>query len=144
MFKRSTEEFVEKATKKNGDKYDYSKVEYVGSITKVCIICPIHGDFWQCPNSHLQGAGCPKCGGVYHRTTADFIEQAKTVHSVKYNYSKVKYVNQMTKVCIVCPEHGDFWQIPRNHYRGNNCPDCATHHFRKLKPQQEPTLFEVL
>lgn len=44
-----------------GDRYDYSKVEYVNAKTKVCIICPEHGEFWQTPNGHLNGKGCPKC-----------------------------------------------------------------------------------
>ena len=53
--------FIEKAKKIHGDKYDYSKVEYINSHTKVCIICPEHGEFWQTPNNHLHGYGCPKC-----------------------------------------------------------------------------------
>lgn len=45
-----------------GDKYDYSKVEYVNCDTKVCIICPIHGEFWQTPYNHInRKCGCPKC-----------------------------------------------------------------------------------
>ena len=53
--------FIEKAKKIHGDKYDYSKVKYVNIHTKVCIICPIHGEFWQVPNYHLSGCGCPQC-----------------------------------------------------------------------------------
>ena len=45
----------------HGDKYDYSKVEYVNNHTKVCIICPKHGEFWQRPILHMNGYGCPKC-----------------------------------------------------------------------------------
>lgn len=60
--KLTTEEFIEKARKIHGNKYDYSKVVYVNSQTKVCIICPIHGEFWQRPNDHLNGYGCNKCG----------------------------------------------------------------------------------
>ena len=41
-----------------------------------------------------------------------FIERAKKVHGDKYDYSKVEYVNTHTKVCIICPEHGEFWQLP--------------------------------
>ena len=37
------------------------------------------------------------------------IEKAKRVHGDKYDYSKVEYVNTATKVCIICPEHGEFW-----------------------------------
>lgn len=35
-----TENFINKAKQIHGDKYDYSKVEYVNNHTKVCIICP--------------------------------------------------------------------------------------------------------
>lgn len=61
MKKLTTEEFIEKARKVHVDKYDYSKVEYVNNLTKVCIICPKHGEFWQTPNNHLSGKGCPIC-----------------------------------------------------------------------------------
>ena len=57
----SREEWVLRAREKHGYRYDYSKVEYVNSRTKVCIICPEHGEFWQTAGSHLQGIGCPKC-----------------------------------------------------------------------------------
>ena len=60
--KLSLEEFIEKAKEIHGDKYDYSKVEYINTKTKVCIICPEHGEFWQTPGSHLNGSGCPECG----------------------------------------------------------------------------------
>ena len=58
----TTAEFITRAKEKHGDKYDYSKVEYINSRTKVCIICPEHGEFWQSANDHLQGKGCSKCG----------------------------------------------------------------------------------
>lgn len=38
-------DFINKAREKHGNKYDYSKVEYTDIKTKVCIICPIHGEF---------------------------------------------------------------------------------------------------
>ena len=46
---RNTEQFIEKATKLHNEKYDYSKVEYKNTKTKICIICPIHSEFWQKP-----------------------------------------------------------------------------------------------
>lgn len=61
--KTKTEIFIEKARKIHGDKYDYSKAEYINARTKTCIICPKHGEFWQSPDSHNnQKRGCPKCG----------------------------------------------------------------------------------
>lgn len=59
--KLTTEIFIERARKVHGDKYDYSKVEYVDVKTKVCIICPIHGEFWQRYSHHTEGRGCSKC-----------------------------------------------------------------------------------
>lgn len=58
----NTYEFIRRANLKHNNKYDYSKVKFVNSQTKVCIICPEHGEFWQQANNHLQGNGCPKCG----------------------------------------------------------------------------------
>ena len=53
------ESFIEEARKVHGDKYDYSKVDYVDAHTPITIICPNHGEFEQTPNSHLSGHGCP-------------------------------------------------------------------------------------
>ena len=54
--------FIERSIKIHGNKYDYSKVEYKDFYTKVCIICPIHGEFWQKPNIHIRTKiCCPKC-----------------------------------------------------------------------------------
>lgn len=58
---KNLDKFIEDAQKVHGNKYDYSKVNYVNSNTKVTITCPIHGDFEQLPLNHLKGQGCPKC-----------------------------------------------------------------------------------
>ncbi len=121
---KTTEEFIEEAKAVHGDKYDYSRLNYVGTKTKVEIICPEHGSFWQTPNSHLRGGGCPKCVGR-NKTTEEFIEEAKAVHGDKYDYSKVNYVNATTKVEIICPEHGSFWQTPNSHLGGSGCLYCG-------------------
>ena len=59
--KLTQEEFINRAKEKHGDKYDYSKVNYINSSTKICIICPIHGEFWQAPLDHLKYKGCKLC-----------------------------------------------------------------------------------
>lgn len=41
----SLEDFIAKAKSVHGDKYDYLKVDYIDSKTKVCIICKEHGEF---------------------------------------------------------------------------------------------------
>lgn len=119
------EEFVLKANTKHDYKYDYSKVEYVDYKTKVCIICPKHGEFWQKPSDHLQGKGCNQCNGGVRSNTKDFIEKAKKIHGDKYDYSKVEYEHNARKVSIICPIHGVFRQSPNNHLQGNGCPKCT-------------------
>lgn len=133
--KSTTEEFIEKARKVHGDKYDYSKVNYINANTKVCIVCPEHGEFWQTPNKHLQKRGCAKCHEENQKfykllDTEKFIEKSREIHGDKYDYSKVEYKGNKIKVCIVCPEHGEFWQIPSNHLRYRGCPKCKTSHLQ--------------
>ena len=120
----NTDEFIKRARKVHGDKFDYSKVNYVNNSTKVCIICPIHGEFWQLPGSHLGGRGCNLCSKPVHDTES-FITEAKKIHSDKYDYSKVIYVDSHTKVIVICPMHGEFLVSPNNHLRGKGCPKCG-------------------
>ena len=121
----SLEEFIRRAREVHGDKYDYSKVEYTDARTKIRIVCPEHGEFWQRPHQHLKGVECPKCAHrSYKYTTEGFIQLARGIHGDKYDYSKVNYVDRLTPVCIVCPEHGGFWQKPREHFKGYGCPIC--------------------
>ena len=125
------EAFLEKANQVHNNKYDYSKVDYKGCFQPICIICPEHGEFWQTPAGHLNKRGCPKCGvessSKQRRKTLEwFIENANRVHNNKYNYSKVDFKTTKDKVCIICPEHGEFWQAPYKHIYGKqDCPLCV-------------------
>ena len=129
--KKTLAEFVANARKVHGDKYDYSKAVYLGTHTKLCIVCPKHGDFWQEPNNHISGRSiCPKCSyeqlAELNRSNNDaFITKARTVHGDKYDYSQVEYKHNEKKVRIICPEHGPFLQTPHNHLNGAGCPKCA-------------------
>lgn len=127
-----TSQFIEKALKIHGNKFDYSKVEYNGSHTKVSILCQEHGEFHQSPTNHLSGNGCPKCAwqynhGKYRLTTFEtFISQAKEIHAEKYDYSRVEWKNTSTKITIICPIHGEFTQMPQNHIRLKcGCRKCG-------------------
>jgi hypothetical protein len=116
---------LEKARQVHGDRYDYSKAVYVDYATKVEIVCPMHGSFWQVPRKHLgEGRGCIKCRDASMR--GSFREaEANKIHNCKYDYSKVAYVNADTKVEIVCPHHGSFLQTPYHHInRKHGCYDC--------------------
>ena len=122
----TTEDFVEKY-KKLRPEYDYSLVKYEKSNKKIKLICPMHGVFEITPNSLQQGSSCPKCSKRFMNTEY-FIEQAKKIHGDKYDYSKVEYKGKQYKVCIICPEHGEFWQTSSVHLRGGGCPKCKMSH----------------
>ena len=211
MFKiTDTESFIQKARSTHGDIYDYSKVKYVNAKTKVCIICPIHGEFWQKPSDHAcTGHKCPECAkikrglsgrlskeevinriidlrgnkfnfskfdyqGFHSKTTLickehgefiitpanaldsrtkeicpycdnhshyvnleHFILRARKTHGDKYDYSKVELKTSNDKVCIICPEHGEFWQTPGRHIYGDGCPACGQNLNTKSKSEEE-------
>ena len=117
-------EIIEQFKMVHSNKYDYSQVQYLNSMEKVQIICPEHGPFFQKPNDHKQGIGCPNCNISKPKTQEETIEQFINVHNNKYDYSKVQYINTKTKVQIICPEHGSFFQKPNNHKQGAGCPSC--------------------
>ena len=124
--KKTTAEFIADARKVHGERYDYSKVNYQGSATKVCIVCREHGDFMQKPNNHIRGQGCPICAGHKQRTLEDFVAQARQIHGDKYSYDKAVYKNDSTKVIVTCPKHGDFLITPDNHIHAKQgCKQCA-------------------
>jgi hypothetical protein len=123
-------EFIKKAKEMHGDRYDYSKVEYINSKNNITIICKIHGDFSQEPHTHLNGCGCKKCGDILRGenrkfTNDEFIKKSKEIHGDKYHYSKVKYTGICNKITIICKIHGDFLQGPREHLKGFGCKKCG-------------------
>lgn len=124
-----TSYFINRAKKFHGDRYDYSKVNYTKSRTKVKIICNIHGEFNQTPHAHLSGQGCKECKR-YSRLDwkrlkiEDFVKKANKVHKNKYIYKKSKVNGNKNKVIITCPIHGDFQQSPNSHLKGRGCRKC--------------------
>jgi hypothetical protein len=121
--------FIQNSVKFHGDKYGYSKVNYISNHKKVIISCPIHGDFKQQPQNHMNGAGCVKCslseqGLRQTKTTEDFIADSKLIHGDKYDYSLVRYINSKESVEIICKKHGHFIQNARTHQDGGGCQNC--------------------
>lgn len=125
MEKLNRDIFIKRAKEIHNDKYDYSKVDYVNSYTKICIICPEHGEFWQQPRKHLDGQGCTKCKKLYHYTSEEYIDKVNCIHNNRYDYSKTNYVNAKTLIKIICPEHGEFLIRPDHHLDGEGCKLCA-------------------
>jgi hypothetical protein len=120
-----TEKFIETVNKIHNSKYDYSLTEYKKNNIKVKIICPEHGEFEQLPKIHKRGSGCPKCSKNWIGDENYIIDQFNNIHNNYYNYSKMIYENDRTKIIIICPEHGEFKQTPNNHKKGKGCPRCG-------------------
>jgi hypothetical protein len=119
------EKFIKKCNEKFGDKYDYSKSNYFNSINDIEIKCNIHNEyFFQRPAEHLRGKnGCNFCSKNPKVDTNFFVNKAKLIHGNRYDYTKTKYINSKTKIKIICKKHGEFEQLPNNHYI-QNCPEC--------------------
>lgn len=146
--KLTQEEVITRFKTTHGDTYDYSKVCYTNSTTKVTIICKSHGEFEQTPERHHNAKqGCPKCG-VSRRakshlyTKEDFVKKSRESHGDKYDYSKTVYTKSANKVLIVCPIHGDFIQQAHNHMLGQGCNKCANE-VRKVKLQESNDSLKV-
>ncbi len=130
--------FIERANKIHENFYDYSLVEYKNNNTKIKIICPIHGEFLQKPSEHLLKSGCSKCKNVKKLTLDEFIIKAKLKHDDKYDYSLVEYINNRTKVKIICKEHGVFEQRPNAHIHYKNKQGCLKCYLENNKKENHP------
>jgi Zn finger protein HypA/HybF involved in hydrogenase expression len=124
------EQFVSAAVRKHGGRYDYTRVNYINSYTKVTIVCRKHGSFGQRPDKHLFGQGCRKCAdevrsGLQAATVKEFVTAARKVHGRRYIYTGAVYKNRSTPLVIICRKHGQFRQMPMNHLKGSGCPKCA-------------------
>jgi hypothetical protein len=130
--------FIEKSKIIHGSRYDYSKVVYINTNTKVSIICTKHGVFNQTPKNHINNHGCPKCSLEYMRIKLSedvsyFISKSNKIHMNKYSYDKSIYINNKTKLIVVCPHHGDFLITPIHHYQGHGCKKCSHQHRRSTE-----------
>lgn len=70
-------------------------------------------------------------------STEEVIARFKEVHGDRYDYSKVEYVNSHTKVCVGCREHGFWWIVPHNHWKGHGCKECGFLNDKGGRPRTE-------
>lgn len=123
--KLTTQEVIEKCLNIHGLKYDYTKIDYKNSASKISIVCPEHGEFKQRFHDHIKGGGCPYCSGNGKLNTDMFIKKANIVHGNKYDYSIVEYKNTELRINIICKLHGKFSQTPHDHLSGKGCNECG-------------------
>ena len=128
--KLTTEEFINKAKEIHQNKYDYSKVEYINDLTNINIICPIHGMFYQTPNNHLSGKGCPECGKIKSSVNNKLSQEEviNKINSIDENYiipSNFKYINSKEKIELICRKHGSFKISFDKLMNGERCKKCS-------------------
>lgn len=139
--RKTTEEFIEDSIKVHGNKYDYSKSNYLRSNKNIEITCKEHGSFLQLPLHHTRGRGCRRChnNGVFN--TSEFIEKAIIIHGDKYDYSSSLYKTTGKNLTIICKQnnHGSFDMSPNNHISGKKgCPLCGQQKTKEAR-RKEPT-----
>lgn len=123
--KISKEEFIQRARKVHGDKYDYTNtIIGIQLVDKGWIKCPEHGLFEQSLSCHLSGDGCAKCSGKYNLSNEEYLEECERIYGTKYDLSKVKFVNNNSNVIIGCKEHGFVEVNARSFKRGHGCIKC--------------------
>lgn len=139
--KTSRDDFIVRARKVHGSKFDYSLLPNKFHMRdKIKIICPRHGVFEQNAGNHLTGRGCNKC--KYNTLTPqEFVDRAKEIHGDTYDYSRVDYRNATTKVAITCKIHGVFLQTPILHLRGCGCPKCKPSLIASKHVKENGTLY---
>jgi very-short-patch-repair endonuclease len=130
--RKTIEEFIRQANIIHNNIYDYSLSEYINTNKKIKIICKKHGVFEQTPHNHLNGKNCSKCKG-YNKNTEEFIEQLKEIHDNKYDYSLVNYINNISKIIIICKKHGEFKQVASMHLSGHGCSKCKSEKSHNLQ-----------
>lgn len=122
--RKSLDEFIAAAVLVHGNRYDYSQSDYINSVTPIRIICPDHGPFLQNPQGHIAGYGCAACAGKATITRDVFVGRSRAVHGDRYEY-KDDFAGYLHPTTIICPDHGPFAQVAKNHANGSGCPACA-------------------
>ena len=147
MAKLTTVEFIKKAREVHGDKYDYSKVEYVNNQTPIIIICPIHGKYPQRPGNHLRGNGCPICGRAALTRSRTLLTQEEARKRILEKLSVLPYElvepftykgDRNTKVTLHCKMHDFIWTtswhqvIYVKSQLSGGCPKCRTTYTKEV------------
>lgn len=128
--KVTNEEFISRAKKVHGDRYDYSEIEMTDMRTNITIICPKHGRFRPLPKQFLAGGNCPCCAREsksYNKklTTEEFIEKAKAIHGDDYSYEHTEYRGMNSSVLVTCKKHGDVYVRASWFLAGSGCNLCG-------------------
>ena len=119
---------------------------FKGMRESVTVECREHGNFNTIPDLLInRGAGCAKCYNKYEKHKVrnkgldTFVKEANLRFNFKFDYTETTYKNTMTKVKIVCPEHGAFFQTPNEHLQSTHACSacCAVYNSFKLEDYEK-------
>lgn len=115
----TTDDFIKRGREHFKDKYDYSKTVYVNKRSKVTITCPVHGDFEQMAQEHLEGHGCNQCKFDAKKENQILPKETWLERISQYPLISFKDETQIKNyhgmVDLVCKIHGEFTKIGRAH-----------------------------
>ncbi|MCD1394698.1 hypothetical protein IOC47_23135 [Enterobacter cloacae] len=138
------DEFIRRAKRVHGNKYQYPDVNYSTLRKPVNVYCPVHGEFTITAANFLAGRECKKCKNGCRVNTESFISRAEAVHGAgTYDYSCTHYIKAGVKVDIICKIHGQFSVLPHSFLSGVKCGKCghiqagAINHKRHLQKKQK-------
>lgn len=126
--------FLAKAKTRYGDRYDYSRMEYIAQKIEVTIGCPNHGWFQMKPDKHLHSkTGCPKCGATLRAknriksSRQHFLDNFKTRHSSRLKLI-TDYVGAKSPITVKCLKEGHRFETTPdnlNFFFEDGCTVCA-------------------
>lgn len=130
MRKKNLTELIKEAKEIHHNFYDYSRITtYNGIDAKNEIVCPTHGMFYQSFYYHInKKCGCKLCGLERAKSTKVLPIEVVKDRIVSCGYEipeNFSYVNNNTKITLICKKHGEFSILPSLLFRGERCKKCS-------------------
>jgi len=119
IFLSNTDDFIKKSNINHNSYYNYDNVRYVDSLTKVKIICPIHGEFEQKPREHIQGKGCSKCSTFNTKSEKEIVDFIKTELKINNIIENDRKILNGKELDIYLPEHNLAIEFNGIYYHSN-------------------------
>lgn len=142
IVKMTTEDFIQRAKIKHGDKFDYSESILENANTKTKITCnDCKYTFYQRQKTHLYNRprmGCYKCAGKVPKTHDEWLDIFNKRHGDFYDYSVSGNLNNRRtheKIDILCPLHGIFNQNVFKH-QTQGCRQCDIERIQMLSKRE--------
>jgi hypothetical protein len=138
----TTEDFIKRGKEHFGDFYNYVQTVYVNKRTDVTITCPVHGEFTQRAQEHLEGHGCNQCKFDRKREEQLLPKEIWLDRIQQYKFIRFKDKTQIKnyhgKVDLICTLHGEFSvSLGMVGTTKHLCKDCSytAHQTQSIRPE---------